>query len=280
MHKFRRANTPYWSIRYGGTVKEINSRQTFLGNKFLSSLDQVRVGVVGLGGGGSIVISSLAYIGFKRFFICDPDNFEESNMSRLLGAHNTDIKNRTPKVNIAERALRSVDPSIELIKKRKIWQECIESEEMKECRIIFSCLDDFSNRIQLESFTRKNGIVLIDIGLTIKSDTQGNFYSMGQVVMSHPEGPCFKCLEFIADNDLALEASKYGESGIRPQVIWANSILANTAVGIGVEILSKWTGKSPKVFYRHFDGNQLILFENLKVKSGYFKEKKCNHFCH
>ena len=199
-------------------------------------------------------------------------------MNRLLGAHYSDIKNNTPKVDIAERVLLSIDPSIKLIKKKSIWQECIESEEMKECKLLFSCLDDFSNRIQLESFTRKNEIILIDIGLTIKSDSQGNFHSMGQVAMSHPDGPCFKCLEFITDNDLGLEASKYGEVGIRPQVIWANSILANTAVGLGVEILSEWTGETPKVFYKHFDGNKLIVFENFKVESGYFKLNRCKHY--
>ena len=258
-------------------MKEINSRQEFLGNDFLSSLNRISIGVVGLGGGGSIIISSLAHIGFKKLFICDPDDFEESNMNRLLGAHITDIKNKTSKVDISERVLLSIDPSIEIMKKKTIWQKCIESEELKKCKIIFSCLDDFSNRVQLESFTRKNGIILIDIGLTIRSDGQGNFHSMGQVVMSHPEGPCFKCLEFITDNDLKLEASRYGKVGNRAQVIWANSILANTAIGLGVEILSKWTGIELKVFYMHFDGNKLTLFENFKVKSGYFQEKKCEH---
>ena len=57
-------------------MKEINSRQAFLGHDFLSSLDEIKIGVIGLGGGGSIVISSLAHIGFNKFFICDPDNFE------------------------------------------------------------------------------------------------------------------------------------------------------------------------------------------------------------
>ena len=244
----------------------------------MSSLDEVKIGVVGLGGGGSIIISSLAHIGFKRFFICDPDDFEKTNMNRLLGAHYSDIKNSTSKVDIAKRVLLFVNPSVEIIKKKNTWQECIKSKEMKECKLIFSCLDDFSNRIQIEAFTRKNGIILIDIGMTIKSDSQGNFHSMGQVVMSHPNGPCFRCLGFITDNDLEQEASKYGEVGARSQVIWINSILGNTAVGLGVEILSEWTGKTPKVFYKHLDGNKLTLFENFKVESGYFELNRCKHY--
>ena len=46
---------------------------------------------------------------------------------------------------------------------------------------------------------------------------------MGQTVLSHPKGPCFKCYNFITDEDLAKEAN-YGDAGVRPQVIWANSI--------------------------------------------------------
>ena len=96
--------------------------------------------------------------------------------------------------------------------------------------------------------------------------------------MSHPEGPCFKCLDFITDRDLEVEASKYGSVGIRPQVIWANAILANIAVGLGVEILSEWTGKNSKVFYKHFDGNSLTVKNNIKVEMNVFENRKCSHY--
>ena len=102
---------------------------------------------------------------------------------------------------------------------------------------------------------------------------------MGQVVLSHPDGPCFKCYEFITDEDLKAEAAKYGDVGIRPQVIWANGILASAAIGIGVEILSGWTKRQPTAFYNHFDGNKLNLFDNHKVQSGAFEGSfRCQHY--
>lgn len=104
--------------------------------------------------------------------------------------------------------------------------------------MIFSGMDDLSNRLQLEAFARRHKIPLIDIGLSIEADSMGDFHSMGQIALSHPEGPCFRCYGFIADADLEEEAQGYGNVGARPQVIWANSILASVAVGLGIEIMS------------------------------------------
>lgn len=259
-------------------MKRRNSRQTFLGENFLKSLDRDKIAVVGAGGGGSLVAASLAHIGFKNYFICDPDDFEESNINRLFGSGPSDVESNTPKIEIISRMVRYVEPSANIFAKKLRWQRCIKMKEFLECKIIFSCLDDFSNRIQIEAFSRKNGIILIDIGLSIKKDKSGQYHSMGQIVLSHPDGPCFKCLDFITDKDLEIESSNYGDVGSRPQVIWANSILANTAVGLGVEILSGWTGKNPKIFYKHLCGNKLNLLDNFKVENKSFSGKKCTHY--
>lgn len=259
-------------------MKEKNSRQSFLGDDFLNQLPHIQVGIIGLGGGGSVIASSLAHVGFLNYFICDPDNFEESNLNRLLGARFTDIKEETPKVDIITRVIKSIEPEAKIKKEQKVWQECIEIDEFKKCKILFSGLDDFANRVQLEAFARKNKIILIDVGLTIKKASDGLFYSMGQVVMSHPNGPCFKCLGFITDEDLEAEATRYGDVGERPQVIWANSMLANVAVGHAIDLLSGWTSNNSTAFYKHLDGNKLSMFDNFKLESGYYDNKKCDHF--
>ena len=259
-------------------MKDRNSRQSFLGDHFDEIMKTTRIGLVGLGGGGSIIVTSLAHYGFKKYFVADPDLFEESNLNRLLGSGYEDIALKIPKVDIAERQIRKIIPDADIVKAQNKWQFSSSDPAFLECEIIFSCLDDFATRMQIESFTRKHGIILIDIGLSIKSDSAGRFYCMGQVVMSHPDGPCFKCLDFITDKDLELEATRYGQVGIRPQVISANSILGNTAVSLAVELLSNWTGASPVAFYKHFDGNFLDMSNNLKLESKSFQDCKCKHF--
>lgn len=252
-----------------------NSRQSFLGQSLDEILAQNRIGIVGLGGGGSIVCTFLGHIGFKKYYTIDPDLFEESNINRLVGGQYNDIISATPKVEIASRAIRSIVPDANIIAKKNLWQECINDEELKKCSVIFSCLDDFSNRIQLESFCRRHKIPLIDIGMTIKNDGDNNYTMMGQVILSHPNGPCFKCSQYITDNDLELEAGKYGDAGARPQVIWPNGVLASTAVGLAIELLTQWTKKEKVIFYKRFDGNSLILKDDLRSEKGML-----NNICH
>ena len=220
-------------------MSERNSRQSFLGDEFEEIMKTERVGIVGYSGGGSHIGELLARYGFRRYFICDPDVFEESNIHRLIGSCFEDIALKTPKIDIAERVIKKIIPDADIIKARKKWQECIDDSRFRDCKVIFAGLDDFANRVQLESFCRRNEIVLIDIGMSVKKSAQ-SYFSMGQVVLSHPDGPCFKCLEFITDKDLELEASRYGAVGIRQQVASINGTLATTAVTLALQLLSSW----------------------------------------
>lgn len=258
-------------------MSERNSRQTFLGDDFEGVMSTERVGIVGYSGGGSHVGELLARYGFTKYFVCDPDFFEESNIHRLIGSCFEDIAFKTSKVDIAERVLKRIIPDADIVKAQKKWQECIDDSKFKECKIIFAGLDDFSNRVQLESFCRRNGIILIDIGMSVKRSGH-SYFSMGQVVLSHPEGPCFKCLDFITDKDLEIEASRYGAVGIRQQVASINGTLANTAVTLGVQLLSSWMDHKRVVFYKTYDGNELDLVSHPKVAQCLADGGKCSHF--
>lgn len=257
-------------------MEERNSRQSFLGESFEEVLKSRRMGIIGYSGGGSHTGQSLAHYGFKNYFVCDPDVFEESNIHRLIGSCEADIKNKTPKVDIAERVIRGIVPDADVVKVQKKWQECIDDPRLLDCKIIFSGLDDFATRVQLESFCRRNGIILIDIGMSVKKSDQC-YYSMGQVVMSHPEGPCFKCLNFITDRDLEIEASKYGAVGIRQQVASINGTLANTAVTLGIQLLSGWTKEKKTIFYKTYDGNELDMVNHPKANQYLFEGCICTH---
>jgi hypothetical protein len=63
----------------------------------------------------------------------------------------------------------------------------------------------------------------------------------GQVILSMPGGPCMFCLGFLRDANLAREAALYGAAGGCPQVVWPNGVLASTAVGVAVDLLTDWT---------------------------------------
>lgn len=87
----------------------------------------------------------------------------------------------------------------------------------------------------------------------------------GQVILSMPGHPCMRCLGFITDERLAMEASRYGDAGSSPQVVFANGIVASAAVGVAVDLLTDWTGSMRQFVYREFRGNRLLLQDHPRV---------------
>ena len=99
----------------------------------------------------------------------------------------------------------------------------------------------------------------------------------GQVIATVPGGPCMKCVEFISDENIAKEAAKYGAAGVRPQVVWANGVLASTAVGVAVDLLTGWTRSTPErgIVYLSYDGNRGVVSPDPRLK---YVPKVCRHF--
>ena len=63
----------------------------------------------------------------------------------------------------------------------------------------------------------------------------------GQIILSAPGGPCMFCMHFLTDEKIGREVANYGAAGGRPQVVWANGVLASTAVGIADQHPDRWT---------------------------------------
>jgi molybdopterin-synthase adenylyltransferase len=89
---------------------------------------------------------------------------------------------------------------------------------------------------------------------------------VGQVILSMPGYACMQCLGFLNEMVLKEEARKYGDAGEQPQVIWANGVLASTAVGILVNILCKWSNNAQNVFYLSYDGNLHTITDHPRLE--------------
>ena len=86
----------------------------------------------------------------------------------------------------------------------------------------------------------------IDIGLDVTDVGEEGPKMRGQVILTVPGGPCMRCVGFIDDENLSDEGRRYGDAGIHPQVVWANGVLASTAVGLAVDLLTGWTRTVPE----------------------------------
>ncbi|MGA2228477.1 MAG: ThiF family adenylyltransferase [Syntrophobacteraceae bacterium] len=248
------------------------SRQSFLGSNSEELISRCTIGVVGLGGGGSHIVQQLAHIGFQRYILYDDDVVEESNLNRLIGAGTIDVLAGTQKLHIAKMRIYALQPKASVRGFACKWQE--NPEPLRECQIVLGCVDSYRAREELEIACRRYLMHYIDIGMDVHGKEQLSIG--GQIILSSPGSLCMKCMGFLTDEKLAKEASDYGNAGPRPQVVWPNGVLASTAVGLAVDIVTDWTRSRRPYAYLVYDGNRATVKESPALRN--ITITTCPHF--
>lgn len=248
------------------------SRQSFLGPNSEDLISCCTVGVPGLGGGGSHIVQQLAHIGFQRYVLYDDDVVEESNLNRLIGATSADVLAETPKLHLAKMMIYGLQPRASVRGYACKWQE--KPEPLRECQIVLGCVDSYKGREELEITCRRYLMHYIDVGMDVHGKEKPVIG--GQIIQSSPGGLCMRCMGFLTDEKLATEVARYGNAGHHPQVVWPNGVLASTAVGLAVDLVTNWTRSSRSHAYLAYDGNQATLKESLTLRN--LAIKTCPHF--
>lgn len=237
------------------------SRQSFLGADSDRTLNSVTIGLIGLGGGGSHIVQQLAHIGIGGFVLVDPQTIDETNTNRLVGGTLSDLAAETAKVEIAKRVIDGLEPDARVRVLQARWQDVMPI--LRSCDIIIGAVDKLSLRDELERFTRSHLIPYIDIGMNVRGRSHRNFLISGQIIQSMPGAPCMRCLGFITPYKLGIEAERYGEAGANPQVVWPNGVLASTAVGLCIKLLTPWAADDLRgLEYLSYDGNAGIVMRS------------------
>ena len=239
------------------------SRQSFLGRDSEERIARCTVGVAGLGGGGSHIVQQLAHIGFQRFVIYDGDKVEDSNLNRLVSATSVDVAAETPKLLIAKRMIFSLQSHARVWGFAGRWQD--DPEPLRKCEIVFGCVDGYQGRHELEVICRRYLMHYIDIGMDVHGDNPPVIG--GQVILSSPGHPCMRCMGFLTDEKMTEEAKKYGKAGVRPQVVWPNGVLASTAVGLAVDLVTGWTRRPLSHVYLSYDGNKGTMKDSITLRN-------------
>jgi len=249
-------------------------RQGFLGLHAESLIGRARIGVVGLSGGGSHIIQQLAHVGFRQTRGFDGDHVDESNLNRLVGARAVDASRRVRKGNVAERVITGVLPDANFVGFHGRWQE--NAELLRGCDVVVGCVDSFAERQQLEVACRRYAIPYADIGMDVLQVDHEPPRLAGQLILSMPDAPCMFCLGFLNEERLAREAARYGAAGDRPQVVWPNGVLASTAVGLVVDLITGWSGSAGGPVYLSYDGNTGLIQPHPRLQ--FLGAKACPHY--
>lgn len=249
------------------------SRQSFLGPHSDQTFACATVGVVGLGGGGSHVAQQLAHVGIGNYVLVDPQTIDETNTNRLVGGTLEDVKAESPKVLIAERVIKGLEPHADVQPLQRVWGDAL--PELRSCDVIIGAVDSLGAKSELEAFCRTNLIPFVDIGMTVTSLKNGRYLISGQVIRSMPGKACLQCLGLVTPAKLRNEARRYGDAGENPQVVWPNGALASTAVGLCVGLLTPWAD-GDELVYLVYDGNRGTLVPSRMAEE--VRSEACAHY--
>src|SRR5258707_14197925 len=109
------------------------------GSEGQNALRSATVGIVGLGGTGSIVAEYLAHLGVGRLILLDPDKIERTNLNRVVGASIEDIGSY--KVQVAAKHINRIRNDIDVVPIQGSVNHAWEARALLAGDLIVCCTD-------------------------------------------------------------------------------------------------------------------------------------------
>jgi hypothetical protein len=219
------------------------------------------VGVVGLGGIGSLVVEYLARLGVGRFLLIDPDRVEPSNLSRIVGALESDARARTHKTDVASRLVLDGNPRAKVYALTDDVAKESVAMQLVGCDYLFITADSMRARLVCNALVHQYLIPAVQLGSKIRPNADGTLadvFSANRPI--RPGQGCLWCNQLFDPTELAKEAKSdadrkaqaYGVEEPNPSVISLNAISAAHAVNDFLLDYLSLRAEPAGVFYEHF----------------------------
>jgi molybdopterin/thiamine biosynthesis adenylyltransferase len=233
------------SPRVTGRAAARFARQVLMfGAQGQEALRSMTVAVVGAGGGGSLLVQSLAHLGVGHIILIDFDRVDITNLSRIVGATLRDAQRRRLKVDVLRRFVRSIDRDIDVTAIAGDITYTADARALLAADYVFSATDTQFARFAVNAVCHQYLIPGAQVGAKVLTDSDGSVqlaYAMHRPI--DLGGACLECGGAIDPDALRREqlddverrAQQYvdtpGESDIvDPSVITLNSAAAAMAM--------------------------------------------------
>ncbi len=225
------------------------------GTAVQQTLGDIHVGLVGCGGTGSVIAEQLVRLGVRHITLIDPDDISESNLTRVYGSTVADV-GRT-KVDVLAEHLIRIAPGAHCAPIRSMVNLERVARHLTSCDIVFGCTDDNAGRLVLSRLTTYFLTPVIDCGVLLTSDDDGQLMGIdGRVTTLVPGQACLLCrgridvaraaAELLTPEErIRLEHEGYAPALGRtePAVVTFTTVVGATAVS---ELLERLIGYGPE----------------------------------
>jgi hypothetical protein len=193
-----------------GADPTYDRQSRLFGDRGQALLAAQKVGVIGAGGAGSLLVEYLARLGVGHLVVIDPDRIERSNHPRVVGSRRGDARYlltaasrpralralghrlATPKVEVARRVAREANPGITFDTIADDVTDAAVARVLIDCDFLFLAADSMRARLVFNAVVQQYLIPGVEVGAKIQLDRDGSVVDVFSVV--RPVLPGFGCL--------------------------------------------------------------------------------------
>jgi hypothetical protein len=191
-----------------GDLERFDRQVLLFGAAGQARLRGLHVGVLGAGGGGSILIEQLAHLGVGQITAVDPDIVKRHNLSRIIGATEHDAREKRKKVHVARDHAHRIDPSIRFNAIDGDISHSDVAQRLLDCDYLLLATDTATARLVANAIAQSFLIPLIQIGAKVELRASGEIeqiYTAVRPVL--PRHGCLACAGLIDPILLQREAA-------------------------------------------------------------------------
>jgi hypothetical protein len=190
------------------------ARQIAFGSGLRQAAQDLRIGIVGLGGIGMLVAEQLARAGFCRFVLVDHDVVEPSNLNRLPNLIQRDLGRL--KVKAAKSQIERIGRALGTPTKVSAFAQDIYSASalvqraVRQCDVVLALTDNELSRITCLDLAFDGGAEFLMAGVDIRLDAQGHIVGLFAEVSGAEFGRyCPLCTGRLDPGQASVDARRY-----------------------------------------------------------------------
>jgi hypothetical protein len=241
------------------------------GLEFQRRLGSLKVGLVGLGGLGSILAEQLARLGVRDWVLVDPDEVDGSSLNRLVGATARDVEEEVAKVHVAARNIRRIEPkaTIKAFACSAFAPRAL--RQLKGCDLLIAATDNDASRLALNALACQYLIPLVHVGVNLQVKGDGGFEDISGEFAIPPLGTwCLLCAGIIDSQRAAWDLARPEERALlvergylpgtpAPAVYHLNGVVASLAAAEIHNIIYPYKPLRRYLVYRELEGELMAL---------------------
>lgn len=188
----------------------VDRQARLLGDRGQQILQRQKVGVIGAGGAGSMVLEQLAHLGVGEVVVVDPDRIDTTNLSRVVGSRPMDalawltsprlgpvgralIGFRRTKTSIALRMMRRINPAVKVASFTASVTDPAAAAALRDCDYLFLAADSMQARHVFNALVHQYLIPGVQMGVKAQVGKHDGAL-VDLFVVSRPVIPGWGCL--------------------------------------------------------------------------------------